>query len=237
MVATPVFLGAFGVSLPTTLIFQQSFDVLRANAAPIGGTALAFALIPELISGFSDWTNVSAQALILSGLMTLLGAIFITQMALNYTAGRPVWDADTQASFQDSYFKAVALSLVFSIGVLIGFILFIAPGVWLYALWFVALPVLINEGAGITQALQRSKELATGRMRPILAMVVVMLLSYLLLVVVLSLILPTGAGGEIATLSAANLLLAGLMGLIGAYFIIVPVVTYRHLLGDAPRER
>jgi hypothetical protein len=56
----------------------------------------------------------------------------------------------------------ISLSLVSSLGITLGLILFVIPGVLLSLAWSVALPVLIAEKLGIVKSLSRSSELTTG---------------------------------------------------------------------------
>ena len=55
------------------------------------------------------------------------------------------------------------LTLLYVLGVGLGTLLFIAPGVWLYVAWAVAMPVLLVEGLRGRKALGRSFELVKGR--------------------------------------------------------------------------
>jgi hypothetical protein len=55
------------------------------------------------------------------------------------------------------------LTLLYALGVGLGTVLFIAPGIWLYVAWAFALPVLLVEGLRGRQALRRSFELVQGR--------------------------------------------------------------------------
>ena len=55
------------------------------------------------------------------------------------------------------------LTLLYGLGVLIGFIFLIAPGVWLYIAWAFAMPILLTEGLKGGKALGRSYGLVKGR--------------------------------------------------------------------------
>ena len=55
------------------------------------------------------------------------------------------------------------LTLLYVIGVGLGAVLFLVPGIWLYVAWAFALPVLLVEGARGRTALARSFELVRGR--------------------------------------------------------------------------
>jgi hypothetical protein len=56
----------------------------------------------------------------------------------------------------------LVLVILRSIGLVIGFLLLIVPGVWLYAAWSVAVPVLLIEQAGPIRSLGRSRRLVQG---------------------------------------------------------------------------
>jgi len=55
------------------------------------------------------------------------------------------------------------LEILTVIGLIVGFILLIVPGIWLYAAWSVAVPALLIERIGAFRALGRSRRLVKGR--------------------------------------------------------------------------
>lgn len=59
--------------------------------------------------------------------------------------------------------RLMVLEVVMWIGLIIGFILLIIPGIWLYAAWSVAVPVLLIERRGAFRSLGRSRRLVKGR--------------------------------------------------------------------------
>lgn len=59
----------------------------------------------------------------------------------------------------------IVVQILYVIGVVLGFILLIVPGVWLYAAWSVAIPALVVERVGPLRALRRSRQLVSGRWR------------------------------------------------------------------------
>jgi hypothetical protein len=57
----------------------------------------------------------------------------------------------------------LVLYIVTYLGLVVGFILLIIPGIWLYAAWSVGVPALLIEGLGPFRALGRSRRLVKGR--------------------------------------------------------------------------
>lgn len=82
------------------------------------------------------------------------------------------------------------LTLVVSIAAGIGLIFLILPGLWIYAVWSVIVPVIMVESAGFG-ALGRSAKLTENYRWPIIGLVVVIILF--LILVSLVVLLPVGA--------------------------------------------
>jgi hypothetical protein len=144
----------------------------------------------------------------LNGLLQiLLSALFVAAMA------RLVVDA--QAGRQDTaqvYLRAAmasaltvaALTIAISVMGGLGIVLLILPGIWVLAVFSVAIPAAVIEGRGF-DALARSAALTKGYRWPIVGFGLV----FLLIVVLLSLLVGTilvpltglaGAGGEVSAL-------------------------------------
>jgi hypothetical protein len=68
---------------------------------------------------------------------------------------------------------AMAVTVLFWIAVVIGFVFFFAPGVFLMCLWFVATPALAAERTGIFGCFGRSAVLTAGVRWQLLLLVVV----------------------------------------------------------------
>jgi hypothetical protein len=60
------------------------------------------------------------------------------------------------------FWRLVALSVLVSVLEVLGLLLFVAPGVWLWGIWALAVPVLMIENSSIGGALSRSKRLVDG---------------------------------------------------------------------------
>jgi uncharacterized membrane protein len=94
----------------------------------------------------------------------------------------------------------IGLSILWAIGVGIGFMLLIVPGVIFLMKWAVAVPALVVERGGIFAAFTRSAELTKGARWKIfglslLLLVIYWLLSALVGVVGLTMYSPTNAAG------------------------------------------
>jgi uncharacterized membrane protein len=91
----------------------------------------------------------------------------------------------TRASFGQSLAAAVTvvlpligLSLLWALGVGIGFMLLIVPGIMLLMAWAVAVPSLVVERQGVFTAFRRSAELTKGSRWKIFGLSLVLLVIY-----------------------------------------------------------
>lgn len=64
-------------------------------------------------------------------------------------------------------------TLLYGIGVVLGFLLLLVPGLIAIARWALLVPLVVIEGRGVGEAFARSSQLVRGRTGPVLAVVVV----------------------------------------------------------------
>jgi hypothetical protein len=124
------------------------------------------------------------------------------------------------------FWPLLAVAILFGLGVGIGFILLIVPGVFLLTIWSVAAPVTVIERPGVLRAFGRSRELVRGYGWPVLGVIVLVFLVSIAVSIVAGLIAtPLGDGGRTAVQWIVNTLLAPLAALTSAvlYFTLLEV--------------
>jgi MFS family permease len=118
----------------------------------------------------------------------------------------------------------IVVSILFGIGVAIGFVLIIIPGLILLTIWSVVIPVTVVERPGILAAFGRSRELVRGNGWQVFGTI---LLVWLIAIVVGALggLLASAFGGVIGALIVAIIgaLIAPVIALTAAliYFVLV----------------
>jgi ABC-type multidrug transport system fused ATPase/permease subunit len=80
-------------------------------------------------------------------------------------------------SVEPVFWRLLVVSLLFGIGVGIGFVLFIVPGLVLMVMWAVVAPVTVLERPGILAAFRRSWELVRGNGWSVFGVFVVLFLA------------------------------------------------------------
>jgi uncharacterized membrane protein len=75
----------------------------------------------------------------------------------------------------------IILSILLALGVALGFMLLIVPGIILYCMWSVAVPALVEERLGVFGSFARSKDLTDGAKWKVFGVLLILLLFYWLL--------------------------------------------------------
>lgn len=109
-----------------------------------------------------------------------------------------------------NFFGMLGVSFLAGLGQALGFLLLVVPGLYLFTIWFVALPARIAEGPG-KSALERSAKLTEGRRWQVFAVAAVVMVATALATGVIY------ASGEVLPKLLDNTLGAGL-----AAFVISP---------------
>jgi hypothetical protein len=73
--------------------------------------------------------------------------------------------------------QLILVGIIAGIGIVIGFVLIIVPGLILLTIWSVAAPVVVLERAGAVRALGRSRELVRGNGWPVFGVIVVLVIG------------------------------------------------------------
>jgi hypothetical protein len=73
----------------------------------------------------------------------------------------------------------LAMTIVYTIGQLLGFVALIVTGIWLYGMWSVRVPALVIERTGPFRSLRRSYQLVKGRWWPVAGVLIVSTLMVL----------------------------------------------------------
>jgi hypothetical protein len=147
--------------LTSGAVVSRIWEIYRAQAAVLIGTALVlFGLqfvVVLLLSGASI-----AVAILFWALSTLYQGMVVKLVQDVQDGKRDNSVLDLLRSVEPVLLPLMAVSILFAIGVGIGFILLIVPGLILLVRWAVVAPVTVLERPGIFAAFGRSRELVRG---------------------------------------------------------------------------
>ena len=112
-------------------------------------------------------------------------------------------------SVEPVFWPLVAVSILFGIGVGIGFVLLIVPGLILLTIWSVVAPVTVLERPGVFAAFGRSRELVRGNGWNVFGVIVIVFLTVVVISIAAGLIASgLGSVGRSLVQWAVNALLA-----------------------------
>jgi len=158
-------------------VIRRVFDIYVDQAPVLMPAAAVVFVFSGLVSG--ALRAASPGLALLAVLVSLVATTLFTGMIVELVAD--VQDGRRDASV-GGLLKAVTpvlgqlilVGIIAGIGILIGFILIIVPGLILITIWAVAAPVVVLERIGAFSALGRSRELVRGNGWQVFGVIVVL---------------------------------------------------------------
>ena len=206
-------------------VLSRVFEIYKDQASVLLPAAAVIFLVNALL------TLVLTGSVVLALLAALVQFVLIylyQGMVVNLVSD--VQDGRRDSSVSD-LFRAVgpvllpliAASILAGIGIVLGLVLLIVPGVFLLTIWAVLAPVVVLERPGVFAAFGRSRELVKGNGWPVLGTIVIFYLIIFVVGLVLGLIgAAAGDVGQVIATFIANVLTVPLGALAAAvlYFAL-----------------
>ena len=190
-------------------VIQRTFTSIGQNAAVFFGASVVLVGIPSTISvlgqgsltpedPFSGFGFVIlGTVLYFVGLYLLQG--MVVKAAVNSFNGKKSGFGDAFNVGVQMFLPLLGLSIIASLGTMLGYILLIVPGIILSVMWSVSAPAVVVEKRGVFESLQRSRDLTRGHRWSVFGLLVIY--------VVLSWIIGLALGG--LSLAAGGTLTGG----------------------------
>lgn len=195
----------------------------------LGMTAL-FVLAPQVIAGVLETTGVvkaqygfNTLVNLPIAVVSLIGKLGLMWAALRVMGGKSASLSEAIRKGGSYFWPGFGISLLTGLGVGLGLLLLIIPGLFLMTMWCVALPAYIERDNGVGEAMSRSAELTKGSRWVIFALIAGLWIAYLVplfLFGMLIAILPDSAPVldiVIIPLAVAAMTLAGSVGYPAVY--------------------
>ena len=192
--------------LDTARVFEQIFEIYRKQAGVLLPGAFILILIPAALS-FGSSASMQAISLALSLIAIVAYQGFVVQATRDIQDG--VRDLSLGRLFGSvSRFLGPLLwtAILVGIGVFLGMLAFIVPGLILITIWAVAVPVVVCEARGPVESLGRSRELVHGHgWRVFSVLIVTFVLVFVARLVALAIAGNSDVGLVVASLVAGTL--------------------------------
>jgi hypothetical protein len=160
-----------------TEVVSQSFSTVGGARLPMLATSLVTIALPAAAlqaalgaDAAAGWLTMPGEQVLtalgigwlISLLVGTLGEVVMIAMALDVLAGRPPQFGPALAQGLRLLLPAIAVRLLLWLGIALGLMLLIIPGLVLMLTWAIVLPVLVAERPGILASFSRSGELLRG---------------------------------------------------------------------------
>jgi hypothetical protein len=141
------------------LLFRRTIPVAAAVYAVV---ALAQLVHHEVSGGVVVIVALGVQALIWGGPIVVQGAV--VELVRNVHEGRDLEDARSVfAVVRARFWTLLGASIVYGLGVVLGLLLLVVPGLIAGTRWSLMAPSVVLEGRGVGASRRRSRELVIGR--------------------------------------------------------------------------
>ena len=165
--------GEYPAKLDVGRVVSQSFAVFgRHWAAMLGFTVLFSGLPTAALDGLvamADPANAqtylsrfSTVGSTIGGVIGLLAQAAIMHMAVRDVAGEPVSPGESLRAGANAFGGLFVLNLALNLGVVLGLLLLVVPGLYLAVIWSVLLPVYLMERLKMSACFERSDFLVRG---------------------------------------------------------------------------
>ena len=215
-------------------IISRAFQIYRDQAGTLLGAALIVFAIQFLL------TLLLSRVLFVAGLAALILSVFYGGMVVNLV--RDVQDGRRDHSTGELFrsvtpvlLPLLGLAIVAGIGIAIGFVVIIIPGLILLTIWSVAAPIMVVEQPGVFAALARSRDLVRGYGWPVFGTIVLAALIDLAVNIVAAIVASglSDAGTAVVNWIAATLT-APIFALTSAVLYLALLAVKEHAVPTEP---
>jgi hypothetical protein len=215
-------------------VISETFSIYGQNLGALLGSAIVVFIVVGLIAGILQAAGglilvLLAAAVRMAGNALYVG--FVVKLVQDTRDGRrDEGVGDLFSAAMPAILPLIGFGILFGIGVTIGLLFLVVPGLILLTFWSVGAPAIVAEGIGPIDAFRRSWQLVRGDAWSVFGVLLVVLLIVILIGVVLGAIATPIGDGEAATYVAAIISSA----LTAPIFAIAVTVLYYDLGGGAP---
>ncbi|QJB69502.1 hypothetical protein [Parasphingorhabdus halotolerans] len=197
-------------------VLNNTFGVISRNPVVFLGLSFLILGIPnallQLMQGSPEAVMgaFASPTAIISGIVGFIVIIFFSVILQATLIVATVKDlGGEQINLGDCVNKAlskvlplIGLGFLMGLGIMLGFVLLVVPGVILALMWMVSSPVLMTENKGVVDSMKRSAELTSGSK---------LLLFLLMIIYVVIAVVIGGIGGAMSLFSTTGAVIVALL--------------------------
>jgi hypothetical protein len=182
-------------------VVAGAFAIVRDHFAVLVGTALLVFAVDAVATAFLQDVLALIAAVVSVVLTTFYQGMVVRLVADVQDGRRDSSVGELLSSVAPVVVPLFVVSLLAGIGIVIGFLLLIVPGLFLMTIWAVVAPVTVLERPGIFAAFGRSREIVRGHGWAVLGALVLVFLIVLaagIVAGVIGVLLDGGVGEAVA---------------------------------------
>jgi fumarate reductase subunit D len=214
-------------------IFTRSWSIYAANFLMFTLVAVVAGLPNQLGGDFESSAGVAQSiiAFIISVILYFVGQAVILYAAFQAMRGRDVIIGDAIGRAFSRFLSLLGISILVGLGVAIGFMLLIVPGIILALRWAVAVPACVVENKGPLESMRRSAELTKGHRWKVFGIWVLIAIVAIIILIIVGVFAGLGA---VVAQGLGRVLIAGVISLIltaivTAYSYVLNAMIYHDL--------
>ena len=197
-------------------VFGRSANVIKANPVATLGTSFVLMALPQqlfqqvsvaggIVQDLQAGLYAAAAVyLLVVALLWLVASGALVQATIAHDQGRKADLADILRAGGLRALPLFAVYLLFTIGVTIGTMLLVVPGVMLAVMWSVSLPAVVAERTGVFGAFGRSRALTKGARWQVFGILLLAFVIYTLASAAVGVASVAGAGSFAAVANGAQ---------------------------------
>lgn len=208
-------------------VIGRAFEIYRDQLGVLLPAALVVFAVDALVGWVFDKGVLALVAVVVSLVLATLYEGMVVQLVRDVQDGRRDNSVgELFGSVSPVLLPLIAVSILAGLGVAIGFVLLIIPGLILLTIWSVVAPVTVLERPGVFAAFGRSRELVRGYGWPVFGTIVLVFLLVIAASIAAALIgLALGDAGRVILSWIFNALTQPVAALTASvlYFTLVQV--------------
>jgi hypothetical protein len=197
-------------------VFSRGFGVIVDNPATVFGIAFLFGAIPSVVLSWvqqrlmaTTMDRYQAIGTIGVSFVTVLISLFIQALVqgalvratLAFARGERATMGECISASLGVVLPLLGLALLMGLGIGVGMMFLLVPGIILFVMWSVASPALVAERTGVFSAFGRSRYLTRGARWKVFGVEVIVLIVYYLIVGALTAAMVAALGSNPSALT------------------------------------
>jgi hypothetical protein len=226
--------------LDTARVFERIFKIYSEQFTLLVPAALVLFVPVAIVNGLV-LASGGGLALLISSAVALIATFWFQGMVVE--AVRDILDGRRDQTVGGLFSSAspfigslLAAGVLAGIGIAIGLVLLIVPGLILMTIWAVIVPVIVIERSGVMDAFGRSRALVRGNGWQVFGVIVVLLLLQLIATEIVNAIVGGASDDSFAAYAIADLVVRVLVVPLSAIAATVMYLELRRQKGEPLAE-